>query len=60
VALTAIAVVSAALMNSSLGVIWRFDGRRLRITRRVGLFGRRHNARRLAGLRVESTRAREG
>jgi hypothetical protein len=57
VALTAIAVVSAVLMNSCLGVIWRFDGRRLRITRRVGLLGRRHNARRLAGLRVESTRA---
>ena len=56
-ALTAIAVVSAVLMNSCLGVIWRFDGRRLRISRRVGLLGRRHNARRLAGLKLESTRA---
>jgi hypothetical protein len=56
VALTAIAAVSAMLMNSCLGVIWRFDGRKLRITRRVGLLGRGHNARRLAGLKVESTR----
>ena len=56
VALTIMAVVSAALMNSSLGAIWRFDGKRRRISRRFGLVGRSHNARRLAGLRVESTR----
>jgi hypothetical protein len=56
-ALSAIALVSAVLMNSCLAVVWRFDGKRLRITRRVGLLGRGHNARRLAGLKVESTRA---
>jgi hypothetical protein len=58
VALTLMAVVSGALMVSSMGVVWRFDGKRRRIVRRVGLLGRRsHNARRLAGLRLESTRA---
>jgi len=56
-ALSAIALVSAILMNSCLAVVWRFDGKRLRITRRVGLLGRGHNARRLVGIKVESTRA---
>jgi hypothetical protein len=56
IALSLMAAVSALLMASSLGVVWRFDGRRRRITRWVGLVGRSHNARRLAGLRVESTR----
>jgi hypothetical protein len=55
VALSLMAGVSAILMMSSLGVAWRFDGRRRRITRRAGVFGATHNARRLAGLRVEST-----
>ena len=55
-ALSAMAAVSAGLMASSLGVFWRFDGRRRTLTRRCGLTGRTYNARRLAGLRVESTR----
>jgi hypothetical protein len=54
--LTAMAVASVGLMVSSLGVVWRFDGRRRTMTRRGGLLGRTYNARRLAGLRVESTR----
>lgn len=57
IALSAIALVAAGLMNSCLGVVWRFDGKQKRITRRVGLLGRKHNARRLAALKVESTRA---
>ena len=56
-ALTLMAAVSAILMVSSLGVTWRFDGRRRRITRRVGLLAGTHNGRRIAALRVESTRA---
>jgi hypothetical protein len=55
-ALSLMAIVSLVLMVSSLGVVWRFDGRRRTMSRRVGLLGRTHNARRLAGLRVESTR----
>jgi len=55
-ALTLMAAVSALLMVSSLGVSWRFDGKRRRITRRVGLLGGTHNGRRIAGLRVDSTR----
>jgi hypothetical protein len=55
-ALSAMAMVSAGLMASSLGVTWRFDGRRRTLTRRCGLTGRTYNARRLAGLKVESTR----
>ncbi|HEY7115293.1 MAG TPA: hypothetical protein VH475_01835 [Tepidisphaeraceae bacterium] len=55
-ALSLMATVSLTLMISSLGVVWRFDGRRRTMSRRVGLMGRTHNARRLAGLRVESTR----
>jgi hypothetical protein len=55
-ALTLMAAVSAILMVSSLGVTWRFDGKRRRITRRVGLLAATHNARRIAALRVESTR----
>jgi hypothetical protein len=43
-------------MASSLGVVWRFDGRRRTLTRRRGLTGRTYNARRLAGLQVESSR----
>src|SRR4051795_12628658 len=42
-ALTLMAAVSALLMVSSLGVSWRFDGKRRRITRRVGLLGSTHN-----------------
>jgi len=57
VALSLMAGVSAMLMISSLGVAWRFDGKRRWISRRVGLLARGCNARRLAGLRVESTRA---
>jgi hypothetical protein len=53
--LSLMAAISAFLMVSSLGILWRFDGRRRRITRRVGLFARSINARRLAGLRIEST-----
>jgi ABC-type xylose transport system permease subunit len=56
IGLTAMAVVSAALMASSLGTAWKFDGRRKRITRRVGLLGRNTNARKWAGLRVDSTK----
>lgn len=56
IALSIMALVSAALMLSSLGVTWRFDGKRRRVIRRVGLFARSHNARRLAGLRLESTK----
>lgn len=55
VALSIMAAISMILMTSSLGTTWRFDGRRRRLTRRRGLLGRTHNARRLAGLRVEST-----
>jgi hypothetical protein len=55
-ALTLMAAVSTLLMVSSLGVSWRFDGKRRRITRRVGLLGSTHNGRRIAGLRVETTR----
>src|SRR3954471_20366437 len=55
-ALTLMAAVSALLMVSSFGVSWRFDGKRRRITRRVGLLGSTHNGRRIAGLKVESTR----
>lgn len=55
VALSLMAAVSAILMASSLSTTWRFDGRRRWITRRSGAFAQRHNARRLAGLRVEST-----
>ena len=54
--LTVMAMASAALMASSLGVVWRFDGRRRTMTRRGGLLGRTYNARRLAGLKLESTR----
>jgi hypothetical protein len=43
-------------MASSVGVVWRFDGRRRTLTRRRGLAGRTYNARRLAGLQVESIR----
>jgi hypothetical protein len=56
VALSLMAAVSAILMASSLGVVWRFDGKRRRIVRRVGLLDRSHNGRRIASLRVESTR----
>lgn len=56
-ALTAMASVSAALMLSSTGTLWRFDGRRKRISRRTGLLARSTNARRFAGLRVLSTSA---
>ena len=55
-ALSAMALASVALMASSLGIVWRFDGRRRTLTRRRGLTGRTHNARRLAGVQVESTR----
>ena len=55
-ALTLMAAVSALLMVSSLGISWRFDGKRRRITRRVGLLGSSHNGRRIAGLKVETTR----
>jgi len=57
VALSLMAGVSLILMCSSLGVHWTFDGKSLRILRRVGLLGRSHNARRIAALHVESTRA---
>jgi hypothetical protein len=56
-ALSLMAAVSAMLMISSMGVVWRFDGKRRWISRRVGLLARGCNARRLAALRVESTRA---
>jgi hypothetical protein len=56
VALSLMAAVSAVLMVSSLGTTWRFDGRRRTIARRAGLLARTHNARRLAGLKVETTR----
>lgn len=56
-ALSAIALVSAFLMNASMATIWTFDRARRRITRRVGFIAFRHNARRLAGLKLESTRA---
>jgi hypothetical protein len=55
-ALSAMAAVSAGLMASSLAVNWRFDGRRRTMTCRGGLFGRTYNARRLAGVKLESTR----
>ena len=57
VALSLMAAVSAILMASSLGAAWRFDGVRRRLTHRTGLFSKLHNARRLAGLKVETTRA---
>ena len=56
-ALSLMAGVSALLMGSSLGVTWRFDGKRRWISRRVGLLAKTYNARRIAALRVESTRA---
>jgi hypothetical protein len=55
-ALSAMALASLGLMASSMGVVWRFDGRRRTLTRRRGLTGRTYNARRLAGLQVESIR----
>jgi hypothetical protein len=55
-ALSAMALASVGLMASSLGVTWRFDGRRRTMTRRGGLVGRTYNARRLAGVQLESSR----
>ena len=55
-ALSVMALVSSTLMASSLGSSWRFDGRRRRLTHRTGLFTKLHNARRLAGLKLETTR----
>jgi len=56
VALSLMAGVSAILMVSSMGLVWRFDGKRRWIARRVGLLAKTYNARRIAALRVESTR----
>src|SRR5678815_4263591 len=56
VALSLMAGVSAILMVSSMGLAWRFDGKRRWISRRVGLLAKTYNARRIAALRVESTR----
>jgi hypothetical protein len=55
--LSAIALAAVVVMLSSMGVVWRFDGRRKQITRRVSLWSKRHNARRFAGLSVEATPA---
>lgn len=55
-ALSVMAMVSATLMASSIGSSWRFDGRRRLLTHRTGLFTKLHNARRLAGLKLETTR----
>ena len=52
--LTAIAIVSAVLMVSCLGIDWRFERRTKEITRRIGPFHNTHKASEVAGLRLEA------
>jgi hypothetical protein len=59
-ALTLMAAVSAALMASSLGTAWRFDGRRRRVRRRAGVLGGWLSPRRCAAVKVETSRASAG
>jgi hypothetical protein len=57
VILTIMAAISAFLMTTSMGVTWRFDGRRRRVGRRAGVFGKSISPRCAAGVRVETARA---
>lgn len=56
IALTLMSIVSAYLMISSLGIAWRFDAKRNRITRRQGLFARTLNPRAFTALRLDLTK----